>query len=119
MLSNRRVLFVDDEVNVVEGIKRQVRKSFDVFTATNPREALALVQSEPDFAVIVSDMRMPQMSGVEFLSAVKKARPETIRVMLTGNQDQLTAAAAVNDGEVFKFLNKPCDVVSLSASISW
>jgi response regulator RpfG family c-di-GMP phosphodiesterase len=115
LLSNRRVLFVDDEVNVVEGIKRQVRKSFDVFTATNPREALALVQSEPDFAVIVSDMRMPQMSGVEFLSAVKKARPETIRVMLTGNQDQLTAAAAVNDGEVFKFLNKPCDVVSLSA----
>ena len=113
-MNNRRVLFVDDEQNVVDGIKRQIRKTFDVSTSIDPHEALALLISEPDFAVVVSDMRMPQMSGVEFLKQVKKARPDTVRIMLTGNQDQLTAASAVNEGEVFKFLNKPCDTVALS-----
>ncbi len=111
---NRRVLFVDDEPNVVEGIKRQLRKSFEVSTSTNPQEALELIKTEPDFAVVVSDMRMPQMSGVEFLTSVKQVKPETVRVMLTGNQDQLTASAAVNQGEVFRFLNKPCDTAALT-----
>lgn len=114
-MSNRRVLFVDDEPKVIEGIRRTVRKPYELTTCTNPREALALVLSEPDFAVVVSDMRMPQMSGVEFLMAVKSAKPDTVRIMLTGNQDQKTAVAAVNDGDVFKFLNKPCDAASMTA----
>jgi response regulator RpfG family c-di-GMP phosphodiesterase len=116
-MTNRRVLFVDDESNVVDGIKRLIRKSFDVYTSTNPKEALAELISQPDFAVVVSDMRMPQMSGVEFLSAVKIAKPDTVRIMLTGNQDQQTAAAAVNEGEVFKFLNKPVDAESLTKAL--
>jgi response regulator RpfG family c-di-GMP phosphodiesterase len=113
-MMNRRVLFVDDEPHIVESIKRMIRKSFDVHTSTDPSEALASMALEPDFAIVVSDMRMPQMSGVDFLTAVRKARPDTIRIMLTGNQDQQTAAAAVNLGEVFRFLNKPCDVVALT-----
>ena len=113
-MRNRRVLFLDDEVNVLEGIKRQIRKEFEVSTAVNPYEALALLESQPDYAVVVSDMRMPKMSGVDFLTEVKRLRPHTIRVMLTGNSDQLTAAAAVNQGEVFKFLNKPCDAATLA-----
>lgn len=112
-MKNRRVLFVDDESNVVDGIKRMLRKTFEVHTSTNPQEALVMLQAEPDFAVVVSDMRMPQMSGVDFLLGVRKVKPDTIRIMLTGNLDQQTAAAAVNDGEVFKFLNKPCEESAL------
>ena len=112
-MTNRRVLFVDDEPNVVDSIKRMIRKSVDVHTSTNPREALLLIKPESEFAVVVSDMRMPQMSGIDFLTAVKRLAPNTVRVMLTGNQDQQTAAGAVNEGEVFKFLNKPCDEASL------
>lgn len=111
---NRRVLFVDDEPNVLEGIKRLTRKQFEVSTSVSPVEALRLLSSEPDFAVIVSDMRMPEMSGVEFLAAAKQCRPDAVRIMLTGNQDQKTAIEAVNCGEVFKFLNKPCEVETLT-----
>jgi response regulator RpfG family c-di-GMP phosphodiesterase len=102
------VLFVDDEPNVLSGIRRGLRNDFDVHTAESGAEALRLIASSAPFAVIVSDCRMPEMDGVELLQRCSKAAPQSVRIMLTGNMDQETAVRAVNSGDVFKFLNKPC-----------
>lgn len=110
---NKRVLFVDDEPNVLQAIRRAIRKEVDVTIAVGPEAGLEILSKEPPFAMIVSDMRMPGMSGVEFLRAAQQLSPDSVRVMLTGNSDQATAVGAVNDGKVFRFLTKPCDVTML------
>jgi response regulator RpfG family c-di-GMP phosphodiesterase len=114
---NSRILFVDDEPNVLEAFRRTLRKSFEITTCVSPQEALQIVRTEPDFAVIVSDMRMPGMSGIELLTEVKQAKPDTVRIMLTGNHDQETAVEAVNRGDVFKFLTKPCETNTLISTL--
>jgi response regulator RpfG family c-di-GMP phosphodiesterase len=106
---NRRVLFVDDEPAILQGIRHNLRKQFDVYTESDARKAIELIRCSEPFAVVVSDMRMPEMDGIEFLYNVRKIAPATVRLMLTGNADQTTAIRAVNKGDVFKFLNKPCD----------
>jgi len=103
-----KVLFVDDEPNILDGYRRNLRKQFAISIASSGQEGLELIDQEGPFAVIVSDMRMPQMDGVEFLSKAKQSAPDTVRMMLTGNADQQTAVDAVNEGDVFRFLNKPC-----------
>lgn len=105
-----RVLFVDDEPNILQGIRRALRKDYEVVIAEGPEAGLQVLSGQADFAVIVSDMRMPGMSGVEFLQASRQFAPDAIRMMLTGNHDQHTAIEAVNRGEVFRFLTKPCDI---------
>ncbi|MEM9172792.1 MAG: HD domain-containing phosphohydrolase [Pseudomonadota bacterium] len=107
---NKRILFVDDEPNILQALKRAVRKEYDVVTAEGPEPGLQAIADSQTFAVIVSDMRMPSMNGVEFLRAAKQLSPDSVRVMLTGNSDQQTAIDAVNGGEVFRFLTKPCDI---------
>jgi response regulator RpfG family c-di-GMP phosphodiesterase len=106
---NRRVLFVDDEPALLAGIKRNLRKDFDVHTETDPRKALTLLDPAQPFAVIVADMRMPGMDGVEFLHEAKKRSPASIRVMLTGDAARQTPIGAVNRADVFKFVTKPCE----------
>ncbi len=105
---NNSILFVDDEQNVLDGIRRQLRKQFNVDTALGPEEGLKRISNEVDYAIVVSDMRMPGMDGIAFLNRVEQAQPNTIRMMLTGNADQQTAIDAVNKGNIFRFLNKPC-----------
>jgi response regulator RpfG family c-di-GMP phosphodiesterase len=111
---NRRVLFVDDEPEMLAGIRRNLRKDFEIETETNPRKALELLNADPPFAVIVADMRMPGMDGVEFLSEAKKLAPQSIRVMLTGDAARQTPIGAVNRADVFKFVTKPCETEVLS-----
>ena len=107
---NKKILFVDDEPNVLSAIQRTLRGQFDVETCDDPKRAVGLLtRPGVPVAVIVSDMRMPGMTGVELLTAAKTAAPDTVRVMLTGNADQQTAIDAVNKGEIFRFLNKPTD----------
>ena len=106
---NKRILFVDDEPNVLSAVQRTLRGHFEVETCQDSTLAVSLVRSKTPFAVVVSDMRMPGMDGVEFLAEAKKNAPDTVRVMLTGNADQQTAIDAVNKGEIFRFLNKPTD----------
>ncbi|HEX6997146.1 MAG TPA: HD domain-containing phosphohydrolase [Gammaproteobacteria bacterium] len=106
---NRRVLFVDDEPAVLEAIRRNLRRDFDVFTESDPRAALAALEGPEPFAVIVADMRMPGMDGVELLYQARKRSPDSVRLMLTGDADRATAVGAVNRGDVYKFLTKPCD----------
>jgi response regulator RpfG family c-di-GMP phosphodiesterase len=113
-----KVLFVDDEENILHSIKRELRKRFEVHTAASGSEALEILKNEGPFAVIVSDMRMPLMDGIQLLAAVKDQYPETVRMMLTGNADQETAIEAVNKGQIFRFLNKPCPTSTLVIAIA-
>lgn len=114
---NKNVLFVDDESNVLDGIKRQLRKNFSITTALGPEEGLRVVRGDLSFAVIVSDMRMPGKDGSQFLKEVQEISPDSVRMMLTGNSDQQTAIDAVNRGNIFRFLNKPCDTETLISNI--
>ncbi len=102
-----KILFVDDESVLLQGYERLLRKDFQVSTAAGGAAGLAMLQREGPFAVVISDMRMPEMDGVEFLTRARKIAPDTTRVMLTGNADLDVAIHAVNEGSVFRFLNKP------------
>lgn len=105
---SNKILCIDDDANVLTGIQRNLRKQFDIDTAVGALAALKLIEKECPYAVIVADMQMPGMNGVEFLNIARQKYPDTVRIMLTGNADQRTATDAVNRGHIFQFLNKPC-----------
>jgi response regulator RpfG family c-di-GMP phosphodiesterase len=113
-----KILCVDDEPQVLQAIKRQLRKRFDITTAEGGEEALRILKEKGPFAVIVVDMRMPGMDGVQLLSRIKDSHPDMVRLMLTGNADQETAVEAVNKGQVFRFLNKPCPTSILAPALA-
>jgi response regulator RpfG family c-di-GMP phosphodiesterase len=112
-----KVLCVDDEPNILDAYQRSLRKDFQLDTADGGETALELIESNGPYAVIVSDMRMPGMDGVQFLIRARAIAPETVRIMLTGNADQQTASQAVNEGHIFRFLTKPCTPESLKTSL--
>mgnify|MGYP005854966509 CR=1 FL=1 len=103
-----RILCVDDDPNVLQAYQRALRKRFVIEPALGGEEGLQAVTQQGPYAVVVADMRMPDMNGVEFLAQVKRLAPDTVRMMLTGNADQQTALEAVNEGHIFRFLTKPC-----------
>jgi response regulator RpfG family c-di-GMP phosphodiesterase len=103
-----KILFVDDDDNLLSAVRRMFRNRFDLTFAHSPDVALGMLQTEGPFSVVVSDMRMPGMNGIEFLGKVKEKAPNTVRIMMTGNSDQQTARTAINEGQVFRFLQKPC-----------
>lgn len=102
-----RILFVDDEPLLLEGLRRSLYRDFNVEMAGGPEEGLRKLERDGMFPVVVSDMRMPVMDGAEFLSRVRTCSPSSIRVMLTGYADMEAAMRAVNEGRIFRFLNKP------------
>ena len=114
---NTKVLLVDDDLNLLDGVKRTMRKQFDIDTATGGKEGLQRLANDGPYAVVVADMQMPGMTGLEFLRNVQTAAPDAVRVMLTGNADQKTAMDAVNDGRVFRFLTKPCPPPELAPAL--
>lgn len=103
-----RILFVDDDANILEAYQRRLQRVMHVETAPGGDEGLLKIAQQEEFAVVVADMQMPQMNGVEFLQKVKDVSPNSVRMMLTGNTDLDTAIQAVNDGNIFRFLTKPC-----------
>ena len=103
-----RILWVDDEKSLIESMKRQLHADFDITAAYSGDEALKVIGKNEPFGVIVSDQKMPGMDGIEFLSIVKDIAPDTTRIMLTGYAEQETAIEAVNQGQIFRFLTKPC-----------
>ncbi len=103
-----RILLVDDDPNVLSGYRRQLRRQFEMETAESGPAGLQVLLDQGPFAVVVSDMRMPGMDGIAFLGEVRTHAPETIRMMLTGNADLQTCIDAVNEGNIFRFLTKPC-----------
>lgn len=113
-----KILFVDDESNVLDALQRQFRKEYTVSTALGGARALKMITEEGPFAVIVSDMQMPEMNGIQFLQAARNIAPDSVRLMLTGNADQKTAVDAVNEGSVFNFLTKPCPPVKMIRALT-
>jgi response regulator RpfG family c-di-GMP phosphodiesterase len=112
-----KILFVDDEPNVLSSLQRQFRNKYDVEIEEDPAKAVRALNKKEPFAVVISDYRMPKMSGIEFLSKVREKSPETTRIMLTGYADLDNAIRAVNDGNVFRFLTKPCERDTLLKNI--
>lgn len=113
-----KVLCVDDEQNVLEGLTLNLRRRFDATTALGGPAALEAIQRDGAPAVVVSDMRMPGMNGATFLARVRDVAPDTVRILLTGQADIDSAIAAVNEGQIFRFLTKPCPPPDLLAAIA-
>lgn len=103
-----RILCVDDDLDVLAGLRLTLRKRFQVTLASSGAEGLAAVRREDPFAIVLSDMRMPAMDGVGFLTRIREADPTAVRMLLTGDSDLNAAIHAINDGQIFRFLKKPC-----------
>jgi response regulator RpfG family c-di-GMP phosphodiesterase len=114
---NDKILIVDDEKNILDAFQRQLRSQFIIETALGPEEGLNLVKNKGPYSVVISDLRMPVMDGIEFLSEVKKISSDTVQMILTGNADLESSIKAVNEGSIFRFLTKPCPPDTLSKAI--
>ena len=112
-----RVLFVDDEERVLNGLRALFRQQFEVFTTANGAEALEIVRASA-IQVVVSDQRMPGMTGVELLRETRKAAPHTVRILLTGYSDLAALVGSINEGEVFRFVKKPWDNDEIRATLA-
>ena len=112
------ILFVDDDPDILIGYRRSLKKDFLIDTAIGAEEAIPLIQSQGPYAVVVSDMRMPRVNGIELLGQIEKLSPDTVRIMLTGNADQKTAKDAVNEGHIFRFLTKPCPPEEMTPALN-
>ncbi|MCG3210109.1 MAG: Chemotaxis response regulator protein-glutamate methylesterase [Anaerolineae bacterium] len=110
MVNDNKILLVDDDAYVLHSYQRILKDLFVLETASGGPEGLSIIETAGPFAVVVADMRMPEMDGIEFLTRVKDVAPNTVRMMLTGNADMLTAIEAVNKGNIYRFLTKPCPV---------
>jgi response regulator RpfG family c-di-GMP phosphodiesterase len=112
-----RILLVDDEPNVLAAMERRLKGRFSIETLSHPLKALEAVQSKGPYGVVVSDLRMPEMNGTELLKKIRELAPDTVRIMLTGYADVDTAIEAVNEGNVFRFLTKPCPAEVLERAL--
>ncbi|MFP6622230.1 MAG: HD domain-containing phosphohydrolase [Myxococcota bacterium] len=111
------VLFVDDEANILKALQRLLRNEpLNVLTATSPQEAIELLESTPA-QVVVSDQRMPDMSGVDLLSTIREHQPEMVRMMLTGYTEMNIAVEAINRGEIYRLITKPWNDEELKATL--
>ena len=117
-MKKTRIICVDDERHVLDAIAVNLRKSCEVLPAGSGAEALKLLDSEPDVDVIMSDMRMPGMDGATLLAKACELKPDIPRILLTGQADLASAIAAVNNGQLFRFLTKPCAREQLEATIA-
>ncbi len=112
-----RILCIDDEPKVLEGLALHLGRRFDVVSAGGGAQAIEAVQAEGAFAVVISDMRMPGMNGAQVLAKIRELRPDSVRMLLTGQADLESAISAVNEGQLFRFLTKPCPPLLLVAAV--
>lgn len=105
--SKLRLMVVDDESDNLDLLYRSFRKDFEVFRADSGLKALQLLEQEGEMGIIISDQRMPQMNGTEFLCRTVEQYPDTIRILLTGYTDVEDLVGAINQGKVFKYITKP------------
>lgn len=112
-----KLLFVDDDQKVTQGIKRNLEDlDYEIFTAQSGNEALEIL-AQNQISVVVSDEKMPGMTGAEFLSKVRDVHPDTVRIILTGQASLEATVKAINEGEVYRFLLKPCNATELIFTI--
>lgn len=115
---SERILFVDDEPGVLDGYRRLLHKEFSLDTAIGGVEGLAAIAEHGPYAVVISDIRMPGMDGVQFLAKVRVQSPDTVRIALTGHADIEAAINSVNEGAIFRFLTKPCPKETLAKAVT-
>lgn len=113
-----KILLVDDDRNILDGYKRSLGREFVIETVLGGQDALSLVSESGPYAVVIADMQMPGMHGIELLVRVKSLSPDTVRVMLTGNADRDTAINAINEGSIFRFLSKPCSKEMMAKTLT-
>ena len=101
-----KVLYIDDEVNNLSAFKANFRKVYDVYTAESAAEGRKILETT-EIEIILTDQRMPEMTGVEFLESIVKEYPNPIRILLTGYTDMQALIDAVNKGQIYRYLNKP------------
>lgn len=111
------ILCVDDEARVVEGLTLHLRKDYKVYTALSGEEGLKKLKEMGEVAVVISDMRMPGMDGATFLKRVMSSYPEATRILLTGETGLDSAVLAVNEGQIYRFLTKPCAPDKLKSAV--
>ncbi len=118
-----KLLCLDDEVNVLEALERLLKSEFKILTATHPSQALSLIKNNLDLSVILSDFRMPEMNGVEFLNQAKTLAPLAARVVLSGQMDTKEIGEAINRAEIHRFILKPWENdflrVQLLEALQW
>jgi two-component system response regulator HupR/HoxA len=105
-MSKENILVVDDQVEILNAIERQLKDEYNVFTSSNGKEALALLK-ENTFSVVLADQRMPQMTGVEFLSQSIEIQPDIVRILITAYADIQASIDAVNKGQIYYYISKP------------
>jgi response regulator RpfG family c-di-GMP phosphodiesterase len=113
-----KILMVDDEDAVLVGYQRMFRNEFQIDTAPGGAAAVTALETTGPYAVVVSDMRMPEMDGTQLLRKVKVIAPDAVRIMLTGDADVRSAVSAVNEGSIFRFLTKPCNKDTLGKALT-
>jgi len=113
-----KILMVDDEDAVLVGYQRMFRNEFQIDTAPGGAAAVTALETTGPYAVVVSDMRMPEMDGTQLLRKVKLLAPDAVRIMLTGDADVRSAVSAVNEGSIFRFLTKPCNKDTLGKALT-
>lgn len=117
VIEKPKLLFLDDEVNNLDALERLLRKKFLVLKASTPHEAFSYLDQNPDISIIISDQRMPLISGTEFLEKSIVTHPESIRILLTGYTDIESVIDAINKGQIYKYITKPWDPVDLQQSL--
>jgi putative nucleotidyltransferase with HDIG domain len=116
-MDQHTVLFVDDEINILKAVQRLLRhEPLELLCASRAQEALDLLSRHPA-QVVITDQRMPEMSGVDLLSAVRERHPDVVRMMLTGYTEMTIAVDAINRGEIFRLITKPWNDEELKATL--
>lgn len=116
MNDKSNILYVDDELNNLTGFKASFRRSYTIYTAQSAAEAMELLRSI-EFKIIISDQRMPEMTGVEFFDSIKDTYPEPVRMLLTGYTDIESVIQAINEGNVYRYISKPWEEHELKMTI--
>jgi DNA-binding NtrC family response regulator len=117
MNNSVRILYIDDEEHNLQAFKANFRRDFKVFTAISGAEGLEIFEKEPGLNIILTDQRMPNMTGIEFLEEVQKLDPEPMRILITGYSDINAVIDAINRGQVYRYLNKPWHYDDLKSTI--
>ena len=112
-----KILYIDDEVNNLSTFKANFRKLYDVYTAESAAEGRKILETT-EIEIIITDQRMPEMTGVEFLESIVKEFPDPIRILLTGYTDMQALIDAVNKGQIYRYLNKPWNEEELKMFIN-
>lgn len=117
MTDKIKVLYVDDEENNLFSFKAAFRLQYQIFTAISGDEAIRTLDQNPDIQVILTDQRMPEMTGVEFLKSILPIHPDPVRILLTGYADLKASIDAVNEGKIFHYLSKPWNEEEVNMTI--